>query len=73
MNGEMPIELAHSFNRSVAGQFAHFPKVRHMICGRDRLVDDMTWAPFDLASDTPAKTIFKRRSAQAAVSEGRKA
>lgn len=66
VNGEMPIELAHGFNRSVAGQFAHFPKVRHMICGRDRLVEDMTWAPFELASDTPAKMIFKRRSGQAA-------
>ncbi|UPT97745.1 DUF4238 domain-containing protein [Bradyrhizobium barranii subsp. apii] len=73
VNGEMPIELAHGFNRSVVGQFAHFPKVRHMICGRDRLIDDMTWAPFELASDTPAKMIFQRRSAQAEVSDGPKA
>lgn len=72
LNGEMPIDLAHGFNRSVAGQFAHFPEVRHMICARDRLVEDMTWAPFDLVSDTPLKIIFKRRSAQAAVSEDSK-
>lgn len=62
-NGEMPIAVAHGFNRSVAGQFALFPKVRHMICGRDRLVEDMTWAPFELVSDTPAKIVFNRRPA----------
>lgn len=60
-NTEMPVEVAHGFNRSVAGQFSHFPMVRHMICGRERLVDDMTWAPYELVMDTPAKVVFRRK------------
>jgi hypothetical protein len=61
-NAEMSLDLAHRFNRSVAGQFSYFPMVRHMVCGRDRLVEDMTWAPYDLVVETPAKVVFRRRT-----------
>jgi hypothetical protein len=61
-NKEMPRDLANGFNRSVAGQFAKFPMVRHMVCGRDRLVEDMTWASYELISATPGKIIFRRRA-----------
>lgn len=60
-NNEMPIDIAHGFNRTVAGQFSHFPMVRHMVGGRDRLVDDMTWAQYELMTDTQAKVVFRRR------------
>jgi hypothetical protein len=68
-NREMPIDVTQGYNRSVAGQFAQFPEVRHMICTRDRLVEDMTWARFDLVSDTRSKITFKRQSVQTADSE----
>ena len=61
VNCEMPLDVAYGFNRSVAGQFSHFPMVRHMVCGRHRLVQDMTWAPYDLVAETPAKVVFRRR------------
>ncbi|HEX8224636.1 MAG TPA: DUF4238 domain-containing protein [Allosphingosinicella sp.] len=64
VNNEMPIDIAHGFNRTVAGQFSHFPMVRHMVCGRDRLVDDMTWAQYELVTDTQAKVAFRRRPAR---------
>lgn len=60
-NNEMPLDTAQGYNRGVAGQFTNFPMVRHMVCGRGRLIEDMTWAPYDLVSDTPAKVVFKRR------------
>ncbi len=61
-NTEMTPDVAHGINRTAAGQFAHFPKVRHMISGRERLIEDMTWAPYDLIRDTPGKIVFKRRA-----------
>jgi hypothetical protein len=69
-NNEMPLDVAEGFNRSVAGQFARFPMVRHMVCGRDRLVEDMTWAPYELVSNTPGKIIFKRRAESGASGAG---
>jgi len=64
VNDEMPLDVAHGFNRTVAGQFSHFPLVRHMVCSRDGLVDDMTWAPYELVTDTPAKVVFRRKPAR---------
>lgn len=60
-NVEMDVETAMGVNRNFAGHFGHFPHVRHLVTGRDRLVEDMTWAPYDLVSDSPGKVIFKRR------------
>jgi len=61
-NIELPQDdVAHGYNRRVAAHFSQFPMVRHMVCGSDRLVEDMTWAPYDLIAKTPAKIVFKRR------------
>jgi hypothetical protein len=62
VNFEIGLDEARIFNRNVAGQFAKFPMVRHMVCSRDDLVEDMTWAPYDLVKDTPLRAIFKRRA-----------
>ena len=43
-NSEMPEEVADGFNRSLRWQFSYYSKVRHMICGREMLVEDMAWA-----------------------------
>lgn len=61
-NVEMNVETAMGVNRSFVRHFAHFPYVRHLVTGRDCLVEDMTWAPYDLVSDSPGKVIFKRRT-----------
>ena len=62
LHKNMTEDEALEFNRTVAGWFSKFPKVRHMICGRGRLVDDMTWAPYELIEDSPAKLVFRRQS-----------
>lgn len=59
-NTDMEQEIAIGINRTFALQFSHFPKVRHLVSNRDRLVEDMTWAPYALISDTPKKIVFKR-------------
>jgi hypothetical protein len=58
-NTEMPFDIANEFNRSVALQFSNFPMVRHMVCGRDRLVDDIAWTQYELVTDTPTKIVFR--------------
>jgi hypothetical protein len=60
-NIEMDVETAIGINRTFAGHFGHFPHVRHLVTGRDRLIEDMAWAPYDLVSDSPGKVVFRRR------------
>ena len=59
-NSDMPEEVAGSFNRSLCWQFSYYPKVRHMICGREDLVEDMSWAGHELLDDSPGKMVFGR-------------
>jgi hypothetical protein len=60
-NLELDHDTAKGLNRTFAGHFCKFRQVRHLITGRDRLVEDMLWAPYDLISDTPAKLVFRRK------------
>ncbi len=60
-NVEMEPAIARGINRTVAGQFTKFPKVRHMVTDRTDLIEDMTWTPYDLVTDTPEKVVFRRR------------
>ena len=59
-NIEMDVEMAIGINKTFVGHFGHFPHVRHLVAGRDRLIEDMTWAPYDLVSDSPGIITFKR-------------
>jgi len=59
-NTMMNEEMAAAANRDFASHFALFPNVRHLVTDRDRLIEDMTWGPFELISDSPAKIVFKR-------------
>lgn len=61
-NSEMTEDVADGFNRTMCWQFSHYPKVRHMICGRDRLVEDMRWAGHHLVKDSMGKMVFERRA-----------
>ena len=54
------IDVARGFNRNVLGQFAHFDSVTHLITERDGLTDDMTWATYELVSDTERKITYRR-------------
>lgn len=63
-NLEMDEEWGHGVNRSYAAHFSRFDHVRHLVCARPRLIDDMTWAPYELMLDTPAKTVFRRKSSE---------
>ncbi len=62
-NCEIDEETALTFNLHFVGQFARFDYVRHLIAGRDGLINDMRWAPYDLVKDTPRKITFRRRPA----------
>lgn len=53
---------ARGFNRHRVAQFEKFEGTRHLITGRDDLVEDMLWAPFDLLSQGERKIVFRRRS-----------
>lgn len=54
------IDVARGFNRHVVGQFAHFDSVTHLITDREGLTEDMTWAPYELVSDTERKITYQR-------------
>lgn len=55
-------DVALGFNRNVVGQFGYFNSVTHLITDRHGLTADMTWAPYELVSDTERKITYRRRS-----------
>lgn len=61
VNYEITVEVAKGFNRYFVGQFAQFDQVRHLITDRDNLTVDMTWAPYDLISESARMVKFRRR------------
>lgn len=62
-NHVMHLDVAYGINRLFVAHFANFPHVRHLVTDRDdRLITDMTWAPYDIIEDTPRKLTFKRRA-----------
>lgn len=52
---------ARGFNRQRLGQFAKFDPIRHLITGKDDLVEDMVWGPYALQAQTDRKVVFRRR------------
>lgn len=60
-NEAVPDDVAHGYNRHRVAQFAHFEANRHLISGRARLIEDMTWAPYNVELDRPDKVTFRRR------------
>jgi uncharacterized protein DUF4238 len=61
LNFQMDQQTALRFNRYFVGQFAHFSQVRHLITGRENLVDDMAWAHYVLVSDDQQTMTFRRQ------------
>jgi hypothetical protein len=62
MNIEITMDQARAFNRHFVSQFAYFDHVRHLITGRDDLITDMTWAPYEVVQNTAEKIKFRQRS-----------
>lgn len=60
VNAPMGEDVALGLNRITLAHFARFPSVRHLVTGRDRLVEDMTWAPYEKVSEAPGKAVFRR-------------
>jgi hypothetical protein len=60
-NLEVEDDVAHGYNRHRVAQFAHFEANRHLISDRTRLVEDMTWASYDVEVDRLDKLTFRRR------------
>ncbi len=59
-----PLE-AQGYNQQYVGQFAFFPMIRHLITGREDLIQTLTWAPYDLVEEENRRIVFRRRPAQA--------
>jgi hypothetical protein len=60
-NYDMPVTAAQGFNQQYVGQFAFFPKIRHLITGREGLAEAMTWASYDFVEEDQRKVVFRRR------------
>lgn len=43
-NKTMSVDAARGFNQQYVGQFSYFEPIRHLITGREGLVEAMTWA-----------------------------
>jgi hypothetical protein len=71
MNVEIDVPTARGFNRHFTGQFAYFENTKHLITGRDDLIADMTWAPYDVVEETERKIAFRRREEVSAPSGAR--
>ena len=61
-NMVVPDNVVHGLNRHFAAYFSKFDYVRHLVSSRERLIEDMIWAPYDLCVDTPKKIVLQRRS-----------
>ena len=61
----VPDDVARGLNRHFAAWFSKFDYVRHLVSSRGALVEDMTWAPYDLRVDTPKKIVFQRQGSGA--------
>lgn len=61
LNQTISVEEAQGFNQQYVGQFAFFDPIRHLITGREGLVEAMTWAPYDFVEEDHRKVVFRRR------------
>ena len=60
-NIEIDETTARGFNRHFVGHFGYFDSIAHLISDREGLVEDMTWAPYDLIEESERRIRFQRR------------
>jgi hypothetical protein len=70
LNVEQGEDFRLGMNRHFAGQFGHFPYVRHMITDGTELVEDMAWAHYRLLEGGSRKMVFHRPTDWAAPTSG---
>ncbi|MDQ0314604.1 DUF4238 domain-containing protein [Amorphus orientalis] len=63
MNIEIDEMTARGLNRNFVGHFSHFNSINHLISDRNGLIEDMTWAPYDLIEESERRIKFRRREA----------
>lgn len=61
-NQPMNEAAAAWFNLNYVGQFSFFDHVRHLITAPHGLVEDMTWAPYQLLEKSERRMVFKRKT-----------
>src|SRR5581483_8661795 len=62
LNVEIEEEAARGFNRHYLAHFCYFPVVRHLITGREGLVEEMQWANYEVIEDTARSIKFRKRA-----------
>lgn len=62
LNEEIDAGVSQYFNRHFVAQFAHFEHVRHLVTDRGGLIEDMTWAPYEVVDEGDRKIKFYRRA-----------
>jgi len=50
-------KVVRALNRHFVAQFSMFDAVRHIVTPRAELIDDMTWAPYDLKADASSSSL----------------
>jgi hypothetical protein len=55
-------DVANGYNRHRVAQFAHFDSNAHLIGDRNSLIEDMTWAPYEVELERADKITFRRAS-----------
>lgn len=61
VNNTITAQEAQGFNQQYVGQFAFFDPIRHLITGREGLIEAMIWAPYDFVEEDHRKVVFRRR------------
>ncbi|CAN5156077.1 hypothetical protein BH10PSE4_BH10PSE4_46690 [soil metagenome] len=64
-NTAMTLDEARHYNRQFIGQLRHFDPIRHVITGRDGLVEEMAWAGYETVAASEHKIVFRRLEPEA--------
>lgn len=59
-NSLMTLDEARYYNRQFIGQFRHFDAIRHVVTGREGLVEEMAWAGYEPLEADDRKIVFRR-------------
>ena len=61
VNIEIDAATARGFNRHYVAHFSEFDGIAHLISDREDLIEDMTWAHFEIIEYSEKKIKFRRR------------
>ena len=61
INTKIDEPISQMINRTYIGQFAYFEQMRHVVTERDGLIEEMTWASYELENQTHSSIVFRRK------------